>query len=295
MSHSTKTISPLRQRMIEDMTMRNLTPATQRHYIRAVKRLAQFLGRSPDTASAEELRRFQLHLVAEGLTGGNINSIITAVKFFFSVTVDQADLTRKMHCVRVAQKLPVVLSPDEVKRVIEAAPKLRDKAALSVAYGAGLRAAEVCALRVTDIDRTRMALRVNQGKGNRDRYATLSPTLLDLLQLYWYEAQAQRKMLKRGWLFPSRVKITNHITPRQLNRIVHQAADTAGLEKPITLHLLRHSFATHLLEQGVDVRLIQVLLGHKKLETTARYAHVATRMLRSVTGPLEHLGLRLPS
>jgi len=281
--------------MIEDMTMRNLTPGTQRGYIRAVKRLAQFLGRSPDTATVEELRLFQMHLTDAGMAGGNINSIITALNFFFNVTVDQPGLTRKMHRVRTAHKLPVVLSPDEVKWLIEAAPILRDKAALSVAYGSGLRAAEVCALRVTDIDRSRMTIRVNQGKGSKDRFALLSPTLLELLQNWWYQGHQQGKMLKRGWLFPSRVRLTKPISPRQLNRILHNAADAAGLEKPITLHLLRHSFATHLLEQGVDIRVIQVLLGHKKLETTARYTHIATRTLRSVTGPLEHLRLHLPT
>jgi site-specific recombinase XerD len=281
--------------MIEDMTMRNLTQGTQRGYIRAVKRLAQYLGRSPDTATAEELRLFQKHLTDEAVAGGNINGIITALNFFFNMTVDQPGLTRKMHRVRVHRKLPIVLSTDEVKRLLEAAAKLRDKTALSIAYASGLRAAEVCALRVNDIDSSRMALRVNQGKGNKDRYALLSPTLLDLLRLYWTEAHAQHKLLKQGWLFPSRVKLTDHITTRQFNRILHQTADAAAIEKPVTLHLLRHSFATHLIEQDVDIRIIQVMLGHKKLETTARYTHVATRTLRSVTGPLEHLRLQLPT
>jgi integrase/recombinase XerD len=294
MPHTTKTISPLRQRMIEDMTMRKLTPATQRGYIRAVKRLTRYLGRSPDTASADDLRLYQMHLGAEGMSDANINSNITALKFFFTVTLDQPDVTRKMHHLRVYRKLPNVLSPGDVKLLIEAAPKLKYKAALSVAYGAGLRAAEVCALRVTDIDRSRMAIRVNQGKGSKDRNALLSPTLLDLLQDWWHEGHEQGKMLKGGWLFPGKT-ITNPISTRQLNRILHDAADRAELDKPVTLHLLRHSFATHLLEQGIDIRVIQVLLGHKKLETTARYVHVTTQTLRSVTSPLEYLKLQLPT
>jgi site-specific recombinase XerD len=199
-----------------------------------------------------------------------------------------------MYHLRVYRKLPIVLSPSEVKRLIEAAPKLKYKAALSVAYGAGLRAAEVCALRVTDIDRSRMAIRVNQGKGSKDRNALLSPTLLDLLQDWWHEGHEQGKMLKGGWLFPGKT-ITNPISTRQLNRILHDAADRAELDKPVTLHLLRHSFATHLLEQGIDIRVIQVLLGHKKLETTARYVHVTTQTLRSITSPLEYLKLQLPT
>jgi site-specific recombinase XerD len=210
------------------------------------------------------------------------------------VTVDQPDLTRKMQRVRTHRKLPVILSPAEVRQLIEAAPNLKYKTALAVTYGAGLRAAEVCALRVTDIDRSRMAIRVNQGKGNRDRYAMLSPTLLDLLRQYWHDAHAKGTMRPGGWLFPNR-SVSKHIGTRHLNRILHDAADRAGLEKPVTLHLLRHAFATHLLEEAVDIRVIQVLLGHKKLDTTARYTHIGTQTLRSVTGPLEHLRLRLPT
>lgn len=294
MSHSTKTISPLRQRMIEDMTMRKLAPRTQSQYLRAVKRLNMFLRHSPSTATAEDLRRYQLHLVSEGLSSGNLNSHITALTFFYGVTLDRPEVMAKMQHVYEPRKLPVVLSPDEIKRLIEATPKRKYKAALSVAYGAGLRAAEVCALRVTDIDRSRMTIRVNQGKGSKDRYALLSPTLLDLLQDWWHEGRKRGQMLKGGWLFPGRSP-TRAISTRQLNRVLHEAADQAKLDKRVTLHLLRHAFATHLLEQDVDIRVIQVLLGHKKLETTARYSHVATQTLRSVTSPLEHLKLRSPS
>jgi site-specific recombinase XerD len=280
--------------MIEDMTMRKLAPRTQTGYIRAVKRLTQFIGRSPVTATAEDLRRYQLHLVSGGMSSGNLNSNISGLQFFFGVTLDRPDVMAKMQRVYEPRKLPEVLSPDEVKRLIESAPKLKYKAALSVAYGSGLRAAEVVALKVTDIDRTRMTIRVNQGKGNKDRYAILSPTLLELLQHWWHEGRKRGKIRKGGWLFPGKTP-PDAISTRQLNRVLHEAAHRAGLDKRVTLHLLRHSFATHLLEQGVDIRVIQILLGHKKLETTARYTHVATRTLRSVTSPLEYLRLQLPT
>ena len=187
-----------------------------------------------------------------------------------------------------------MLSPDEVKQLIEAAPSLKYKVALSMAYGAGLRAGEVVGLKVTDIDRSRMTLRIIQGKGQKDRFAMLSPTLLDLLESWWYEAKRQGMMGKDGWLFPSLTRGGN-ISTRQFNRALHQAADSAGVQKRVTLHLLRHSFATHLLEQGTDIRVIQELLGHKKLDTTARYCQVGNQTLRSVTSPLEHLRLQVPT
>lgn len=292
MSDSNRPISPLRQRMIDDMTLRKLTQGTQRGYIRAVKQLTRFLGRSPDTATADDLRDYQLHMVNEGLAGGNINSNITALKFFFGVTLDQPDITRKMKPVRVHRKLLSVFSPGDVKRLIESAPDMKYKIAFSVAYGAGLRAGEVVRLKVTDIDRSRMTLRIILGKGQKDRLAMLSPTLLELLEKWWYEAHAKGIMRKDGWLFPSQ-RGGGQLSTRQLNRALHQAADAAGLDKPVTLHLLRHSFATHLLEQGTDIRVIQELLGHKKLETTSRYVHVGTQTLRTVTSPLDHLRLLL--
>lgn len=292
MSDSNRPISPLRQRMIDDMTLRKLTQGTQRGYIRAVKQLTRFLGRSPDTATADDLRDYQLHMVNEGLAGGNINSNITALKFFFGVTLDQPDITRKMKPVRVHRKLLLVLIPGDVKRLIESAPGMKYKVAFSVAYGAGLRAGEVVRLKVTDIDRSRMTLRIILGKGQKDRLAMLSPTLLELLEKWWYEAHAMGIMRKDGWLFPSQ-RGGGQLSTRQLNRALHQAADAAGLDRPVTLHLLRHSFATHLLEQGTDIRVIQELLGHKKLETTSRYVHVGTQMLRTVTSPLDHLRLLL--
>ena len=292
MTQSTKPISPLRRRMIEDMTMRKLSPKTQTAYIRAVKKLTRFLGRSPDTASAEDLRRFQLCLVADGTSRMTLNATITGLKFFFDVTLDRCDVMRKMSPVYEPRKLPVVLSPEEVTRLLDAAPNLKAKAALAVAYGTGLRASEVVHLKVGDIDRERKVIRVEQGKGRKDRYAMLSPKLHVLLRTWWCEARAKGKMLPGGWLFPGQNPV-NPMSARQLNRLCHATVDAAGLDKRISLHTLRHSFATHLLEQGVDIRVIQVLLGHKKLETTALYSQVATRTLRDVASPLDHLTLEM--
>ena len=288
MTSITPTISPLRQRMIDDMRMRKLSPKTQASYIRVVKRFAGFLGRSPATASAEDLRRYQLHLVEHGLSAMSLNRTITGLKFFFETTLDRPDLMAKMQSVHEPHKLPTVLSREEVARLIAAADNLKWQTALSVAYGAGLRANEVLSLKVNDIDSQRMVLRIEQGKGGKDRYAMLSPILLERLRAWWKVAHAQGKMLPGGWLFPGMNPI-NPASPRQLNRAVHAAADAAQIEKRVSMHTLRHSFATHLLEQKVDIRIIQVLLGHKKLETTALYAHVATDVLREVVSPIETL------
>ena len=279
---SEKPISPLRQRMLEDMNMRRFVPDTQREYIRAVKRLTAFLGRSPDTATAEDLRAFQLHLTATGVPPPSINATVTALRFFFKVTLDRPETTRHLVFVYEPRKLPRVLSPEEVLRLLEAAPGPKHKAALSVAYGAGLRAMEVVALKVCDIDSKRMMLRVEQGKGRKDRYVMLSPQLLELLRDWWHVGQPQ------GWLFPGRV-LGAPLTTRQLNRACHAAAQIAELEKPVSLHTLRHSFATHLLEQNIDIRVIQVLLGHAKLDTTALYTQVATKTIREIVSPLDQL------
>ncbi len=290
MTQSTQTISPLRQRMIDDMTQRKLNPKTQEAYLRSVIKLTRFLGRSPDTASADDLRQFQLHLAQDGVSNKTINATITGLRFFYETTLDDHQALRKMSTVRDPRKLPVILSPDEVKRLLEATTNLKYKAALATAYGAGLRASEVTHLKVTDIDSQRMVLHVDQGKGSKDRNAMLSPSLLALLRQWWRVAQAQRRMLKGGWLFPG-LNPVNPLTTRQLRRAVEASAKLAGLEKHVSLHSLRHAFATHLLEQGVDIRLIQVLLGHKKLETTAMYSQVANRTLRDTHSPLDALSL----
>ncbi len=288
MTSSTRAITPLRQRMIDDMRMRKLSPKTQATYIRAVRQFAGFLGRAPDTATAEDLRGYQLHLVDRGISPVSLNATITALKFFFEITLGQAELIAKMQPVRVAHKLPVVLSRGEVARLIAAARNLKHQTALSVAYGTGLRASEVAALKVGDVDSERMTLRVEQGKGRKDRYAMLSPVLLERLRAWWRTARAEGRMLDGGWLFPGLNPI-DPLSTRQLNRAIHAAALAAQIDKRVSMHTLRHSFATHLLEQKVDIRVIQVLLGHKKLETTALYTQVATEILREVVSPLETL------
>jgi len=283
-------ISPLRQRMIEDMTVRGFTPGTQRGYIVAVKNFTAFLGRPPDRADAEDLRRYQLHMRSCGASATSMNAAVSALRFFFGVTLERNDANLGMTTVREPNKLPVVLSPQEVERLLNAAPGLKYRAALSLAYGAGLRASEVVSLKVSDIDSERVVIRIEQGKGRKDRYAKLSKPLLDLLRAWWVESSKRGVMLPESWLFPGQNPV-NHLTTRQLNRAFHNAKEAAGIDKPVSLHTLRHCFATHLLEQKVDIRVIQVLLGHKKLDTTARYTQVANTTLHAVKSPLEHLKL----
>lgn len=294
MAISNNTISPLRQRFVEDMTLRKLAPRTQAAYIRAVKTLAQFLGHSPHSATPEELRRFQLQMVSNGVSTITLNATITALRFFFKVTLNRSDALQLMSHVRVSRKLPVVLSPDEVARLLNAATNPKHKTALAVAYGAGLRVSEVAALKVCDIDSQRMTLRIEQGKGSKDRFAMLSPALLNLLRDWWRIAHAQHLMLSHGWLLPG-LNPVNHITTRQISRYCDAAAKAAKISKRVSMHTLRHSFATHLLEQKVDIRIIQVLLGHSQLETTALYSQVANRTLRDVKSPLDYLTLQPPT
>jgi site-specific recombinase XerD len=272
--------------MIEDMTIRKLAPKTQQGYVRVVKDFAAFLGRSPDTASFEDVRRFQLHLATNGARIPILNHTVAALRFFFRVTLKRFDIIEHTTFIHESRKLPVVLSPEEVARLLDAAPGLKYKAALSVAYGAGLRAAEVISLKIGDIDSKRMVIRVEQGKGRKDRYVMLSVHLLELLRAWWRAARPQ------GWLFPGQNRL-NPLTTRQLNRACHAAADRAGIDKRVSLHTLRHSFATHLLEQNVDIRVIQVLLGHTKLDTTALYTRVATKTIREVVSPLEHIARKV--
>jgi site-specific recombinase XerD len=278
-------ISPLRRRMIEDMTIRKFAPKTQHDYVQRVKNFATFLGRSPDTASFEDVRRYQLHLAARGAGVPTLNQSVATLRFFFRITLKRHDILEHTHFIHEPRKLPVVLSPEEVARLLNAAPGLKYKAALSVAYGAGLRAAEVISLKVSDIDSKRMVIRVEQGKGRKDRYVMLSPHLLALLRAWWKAARPQ------GWLFPGRDRV-QPMTTRQLNRACHAAAQMAEIHKRVSLHTLRHSFATHLLEQNIDVRVIQVLLGHAKLDTTALYTRVATKTISAVMSPLEHIAGR---
>src|SRR6202162_4531192 len=248
-----KPSSPLRQRMIDDMTARRFKEKVQKDYVRHVRTFAALLGRSPDTATSEDLRRYQLHLAKQQISPGSINAAIAALRFFFKVTLERPDLVRHLTTVNQPRRAPVVLSQEEVARLLEAAPRLKYKAALSVASGAGLRVSEVVALKVSDIDSQRMTLRVEEGKGQRDRYVMLSPQLLELLREWWRAARPQ------AWLFPGRNPV-NPMSARQLRPGVRTAAQAARGAHRGAPHTLRHSFATHLLEQNVDIRVIQVLL-----------------------------------
>jgi len=286
-------VSPLRQRLIDDMSMRRFSRETQRNYIRDVGRFATFLGRSPHTATAEDIRRFQLDQQETGVPVPTMNSIVAALRFFFTHTLDRPDLARKLVRTAHARKIPVVLTQDEVKRLLAATTCLKHQAALSVAYGSGLRAGEVSVLKVSDIDSKRMLLRIERGKGGRYRNAMLPEGLLVLLREWWRAGRQHGVMQADGWLFPGQ-NVTVPISTRQLHRIVVQAAEAADIAKRVGPHTLRHSFATHLLEDGVDIRVIQALLGHAKLDTTAFYTKVATKTMRAVTSPLDKLALLPP-
>jgi integrase/recombinase XerD len=292
MDRSTHTVSPLRQRMTDDMRMRKFEPKTQAAYLRAVSKFGTFLKHFPDTATAtataDDLRRFQLHMVDDGTSPITLNATISGLKFFFDITLDHPELMARMQPLRVPRTLPVVLSREEVARLIAAAWNLKHQTALSVAYGAGLRATEVISLKVGDVDSQRMALAVEQGNGRKDRYAMLPPILLERLRVWWRVGHAQGKILRDGWLFPG-LDPTDPLSTRQLNRAIHEAASAAKINKRVSMHTLRRRFATHLLEQKVDIRVIQVLLGHRHLETTTLDTHVATNLLREVLSPLEAL------
>ena len=287
----TNTVSPLRQHMIEDMAARKLNPHTQRSYIHSCKRFAAWLKRSPDTATPDEVRRFQLHLIESGTSICNRNRIMTGVRFLFRVTLRRHDLAAEVWHLKEPEKLPPVLSPGEVNRVLTMATSLRTRAMLTLAYGCGLRASEVVRLRAGDIDSEQKIIRIVQSKGRKDRNVMLPAEVLKLLRQWWkarptaYDAGVAPE---QRWLFSGRSK-HRPLTTRQFGRLFKEAAKAAGLRKTLSLHALRHSFATHLLERRTDIRLIQVLLGHVKLETTARYARVATGMIAKIKSPLEGL------
>ena len=276
--------TPLRERMIEDMRIHGMGDKAQKAHIRAVKYFALFLGRSPDTATPDDLRAYQLHMTDTGVSPTTYNARIMALRFLFGKTCGREEMKKYMQFRTQPRKLPTVLSIEDVSEILAAAPGpgLKYRAALSISYGAGLRASEVCSLKISDIDSDRMLIHVDEGKGRKDRKVMLSPDLLDLLRDYWCEARPE------GWLFPGKPKI-NPVSSRQLNRAFNSAKHLVGITKPATLHTLRHSFATHLMEAGTDVRVIQVLLGHAKLSTTARYTQVATKTIRDTPSPFEAL------
>ena len=277
-------LSPLRRRMIEDMTVRNLSPATQRSYVHAVAKFSRYFGRSPDRLGLEEVRAFQVHLVSTGISWPGLNQIVCALRFFYGVTLGHSEIPERIPYAREPRKLPVVLSADEVVRFLEAVPSLKTRAALTTAYAAGLRASETVGLKVGDVDSGRMVIRVDAGKGGKDRYVMLSAQLLGILRTYWRLARP------RHWLFPGREE-TKPIDAQVLYAACRSACKATGLDKRVTVHTLRHSFATHLLASGTDIRIIQVLLGHNNLSTTARYTQVSNGLIRRTPSPLDRLTL----
>jgi len=290
---STDTVSPLRQRMMDDMNARKLGAHSQRSHISSCKRFAAFLKRSPDTATPDDVRRFQLHLAETGMSICNRNRIMTGVKFLFRITLRRPDLAAEVYHLREPQKIPLVMSPDETKRLLAVASSLKARILLGLGYGCGLRAGEVVRLKVKHIDSAQKIIRVEQSKGRKDRNVMLSAETLDLLR-QWWRARPTRSdagtPIEERWLFPGNRR-GKPMTTRQLSRLFHEAADAAGIKKAVTLHALRHSFATHLLERGTDIRIIQALLGHDKLDTTARYTRVATGMIARIESPLDLLSL----
>ena len=296
MSTTPTAISPLRQRMIEDMNARKLGPASQRSHIYSCRLFAAYLKRSPDTATPDEVRLFQLSLIETGHSICNRNRIMTGLKFLFRVTLRRLDLVNEIYHLREPQKLPQVMSQDEAKRLLAMAGNLKVRLLLSIGYGAGLRVSEVVKLKVKHIDSAQNIIRVEQAKGKKDRHVMLSPEMLRLLREWWTVRPARWddgvSSSQERFVFPGR-KPGQPTTTRQVNRLFHETADAAGIKRAVTLHTLRHSFATHLFDRGVDIRAIQALLGHDKLETTARYTRVATGMISAIESPLDDLS-KLP-
>jgi site-specific recombinase XerD len=272
--------------MIEDMTIRNLAPATQQSYVQAVAKFSRYFGKSPDQLGLEDIRNYQVHLASRSVAWASLNLTVCALRFFYGVTLGRAEMPELIAYARAPRKLPVVLSGEEVVRFLEAVPGLKSRVALTTAYATGLRLSEIVALKVGAIDSQRMLIRVENGKGGKDRYAMLSVQLLGILRSYW------RCTRPRGWLFPGR-RPERPINPKVLAAACQAACEAAGLSKHVTVHTLRHSFATHLLENGTDLRIIQVLLGHSHLSTTALYTQVGTSTIGNTVSPLDRLNLQV--
>jgi integrase/recombinase XerD len=284
MTEGKPAMSALRRRMIDDMTLRNLSPATQRSYLHAVTKFSRHFDCPPDRLGLEDVRSFQVHLVSQGISWPALNQTVCALRFFYGVTLDRAEIPERIVYARTPRKLPAILSANEVVRFLEAVPSLKTRVALTTAYAAGLRASEAVSLKVADIDSARMVLQVRHGKGAKDRTVMLSAALLGILRSYWRLARPV------GWLFPGRGP-DKPMDVQVLHAACRSAAKAAGLTKKVSVHTLRHSFATHLLESGTDIRIIQVLLGHANLSTTARYTHVATSTIARTRSPLDRLDL----
>jgi site-specific recombinase XerD len=277
-------MTPLRRRMIEDMVLRRLAPTTQKHYVRAVAMFAKHFNASPDTLDYEDVRSFRLHLVETGHNVAYVNQVLTALRFFYLRTLGRSDAVWMIPLAKdMPRKLRVILTREEIARLIAAGSSARDRCAMAIAYGAGLRGSELVKLKVSDIDSTAMTLRIENSKGGRSRLAKLSPDMLTLLREWYAKARPQH------FLFQSRLMASEHLSVRQFCRICRDAGQRAKIERRVHSHMLRHAFASHLLEDGVDIRVIQVMLGHQKLETTAIYAAVSPKLIQSVAGPLDRL------
>jgi integrase/recombinase XerD len=277
-------MNPLRRRMIEDMQVRNMSPVTQRCYVHAVAKFAQYFSRSPDRLGLADLRTYQIHLTSTGISWAGFNVAVCALRFFYGVTLGRTAMVERIPYARKRRQLPVILSAEEVSRFLAAVPSLKHRTALMTAYAAGLRVSEVVRLKIADIDSGRMLIRVEQGKGGRDRYIMLSPQLLVVLRAYWREARPTH------WLFPGQDE-SRPLDASVLQWACRNARVAAKLGKPVTVHTLRHSFATHLLEAGTDIRTIQALLGHRDLSTTARYTQVAATTIGNTISPFDRLKL----
>lgn len=286
-------MTPLRRRMLEDMQLRNLCPETQRNYVHHISGLARFYQTSPEHLSLEEIREYQLYLTNERrLSPDAVNQFVSAAKFLYNVTLETPWPEKALPRARVPYKLPVVLSVVEVAEFFQHVCTIRYRAALMTAYGAGLRVSEVVALRVGDIDSKRMLIRVQQGKGKKDRYAMLSPRLLEILRCWWrsrHPSGRRAQTSPEDWLFPG-YRRGRHMNAESLQTACREAAQAAGLAKRVSVHALRHAFATHMLENGADIRVIQALLGHSRIDTTARYAAVSPNAIAKAISPIDRLG-----
>ncbi len=280
------TMSPLRRRMIEDMTIRNLSQATQQSYMYAVAKFSRYFNCSPDRLGMDDVRAYQLHLIDKKYSRSRFNQVACALRFFYGITLGQKEALERIVAGKEPEKLPPVLNREEITRFLEAVPGLRNRVALTTAYAAGMRVGEVVRLKIRSIDSERMLLHIEGGKGGRDRYAMLSPRLLNILRAYWKRARPH------CWLFPGQ-EPGEHVSRGALQSACRAARRQARLGKHVTAHSLRHSFATHLLESGTDIRIIQVLLGHSRLETTARYAQVATGLIAGTASPFDQLAIEV--
>jgi integrase/recombinase XerD len=277
-------ITPLRQRMIEDMTIRNFSRSTQQSYIYAVAKFSRYFNSPPDRLSFEQVRAYQLHLVAQKFSWSHINQVACALRFFYGITLGQKEAVERIISGKEPEKLPPVLDPAEIVRFLEAVTSLRNRVALTTAYAAGLRVGEVARLKLTSIDSKRMLIHVENTKNGKDRYAMLSPRLLGILRDYWKRAHPTL------WLFPG-LDPSQHVSNGALQSACRAARRRAGIRKRVTAHSLRHSFATHLLESKTDIRIIQALLGHVDLTSTARYTHVATNLIAGTRSPFDGLSV----